>query len=98
MSVKYPGTINITILGDQIFELDEMLSVSLKNPVGVVIGDGEGIVTIGEIFVRIAAFSGLEVYTFRTYPAEILGGHVTFQARIADTLKWFTGLRRQVRN
>ena len=27
---------------------------------------GEGIVTIGEIFVRIAAFSGLEVYTFRT--------------------------------
>jgi 2-oxoglutarate ferredoxin oxidoreductase subunit alpha len=45
---------------------------------------GEGIVTIGEIFVRIAAFSGLEVYTFRTFPAEILGGHVTFQARIAD--------------
>jgi 2-oxoglutarate ferredoxin oxidoreductase subunit alpha len=45
---------------------------------------GEGIVTIGEIFVRIAAFSGLEVYTFRTFPAEILGGHVTFQARISD--------------
>jgi 2-oxoglutarate ferredoxin oxidoreductase subunit alpha len=45
---------------------------------------GEGIVTIGEIFVRIAAFSGLEVYTFRTFPAEILGGHVIFQARIAD--------------
>lgn len=46
---------------------------------------GEGIVTIGEIFVRIAAFSGLEVYTFRTFPAEIKGGQVTFQARIADT-------------
>jgi 2-oxoglutarate ferredoxin oxidoreductase subunit alpha len=45
---------------------------------------GEGIVTIGEIFVRIAAFAGLEVYTFRTFPAEILGGHVTFQARISD--------------
>jgi len=45
---------------------------------------GEGIVTIGEVFVRIAAFSGLEVYTFRTFPAEILGGHVIFQARIAD--------------
>ena len=45
---------------------------------------GEGIVTIGEVFVRIAAFSGLEVYTFRTFPAEILGGHVTFQARISD--------------
>ncbi len=45
---------------------------------------GEGIVTIGEIFVRIAAYSGLEVYTFRTYPSEIRGGNVIFQARIAD--------------
>ena len=43
---------------------------------------GEGIVTIGEIFVRIAAYSGLEVFTFRTFPAEILGGHVMYQARI----------------
>jgi 2-oxoglutarate ferredoxin oxidoreductase subunit alpha len=43
---------------------------------------GEGIVTIGEIFARIAAFSGLEVFTFRTFPAEIMGGHVMFQARI----------------
>jgi 2-oxoglutarate ferredoxin oxidoreductase subunit alpha len=43
---------------------------------------GEGIVTIGEIFVRIAARSGLEVFTFRTYPAEIMGGHVIYQARI----------------
>jgi 2-oxoglutarate ferredoxin oxidoreductase subunit alpha len=46
---------------------------------------GEGIVTIGEIFARIAAFSGLEVFTFRTFPAEIMGGHVMFQARIAAT-------------
>jgi 2-oxoglutarate ferredoxin oxidoreductase subunit alpha len=43
---------------------------------------GEGIVTIGEVFVRIAAFSGLEVFTFRTFPAEIMGGHVVYQARI----------------
>jgi 2-oxoglutarate ferredoxin oxidoreductase subunit alpha len=43
---------------------------------------GEGIVTIGEIFVRIAARAGLEVFTFRTYPAEIMGGHVIYQARI----------------
>ena len=33
-----------------------------------------GIVTTGEIFARIAAFSGLEVYTTRTIPAEIKGG------------------------
>jgi 2-oxoglutarate/2-oxoacid ferredoxin oxidoreductase subunit alpha len=45
---------------------------------------GGGIVTIGEIFVRIAAFSGLDVFTFRTFPAEIIGGQVIFQARIAD--------------
>ncbi|MFQ6014382.1 MAG: 2-oxoacid:acceptor oxidoreductase subunit alpha [Anaerolineae bacterium] len=45
---------------------------------------GEGIVTTGEIFARIAAFSGLEVYTFRTYPAEILGGHVMLQVRLSD--------------
>jgi len=43
---------------------------------------GEGIVTIGDVFARIAAFSGLNVFTFRTFPAEILGGHVMYQARI----------------
>jgi 2-oxoglutarate ferredoxin oxidoreductase subunit alpha len=45
---------------------------------------GEGIVTIGEVFVRIAAYSGLEVFTFRTFPAEIMGGHVMYQARIGS--------------
>jgi len=45
---------------------------------------GEGIVTIGEVFTRIAAYAGLNVFTFRTFPAEILGGHVTYQARIGS--------------
>jgi 2-oxoglutarate ferredoxin oxidoreductase subunit alpha len=45
---------------------------------------GEGIVTTGEIFARIAATAGLEIYTFRTYPAEILGGPVMFQLRIKN--------------
>jgi 2-oxoglutarate ferredoxin oxidoreductase subunit alpha len=45
---------------------------------------GEGVVTIGDIFARIAAFAGMEVHTFQTFPAEILGGHVIFQVRIAD--------------
>jgi 2-oxoglutarate/2-oxoacid ferredoxin oxidoreductase subunit alpha len=45
---------------------------------------GEGVVTIGDIFARICAFAGMEVYTFQTFPAEILGGHVIFQARIGD--------------
>lgn len=43
-----------------------------------------GIVTTGEIVARIAAYSGLEVYTTRTIPAEIKGGHVMFQLRASE--------------
>lgn len=43
-----------------------------------------GIVTTGEIVARIAAFSGLEIYTTRTIPAEIKGGHVMFQLRTSE--------------
>jgi len=50
-----------------------------------------GIVTTGEIFARIAAYAGLEVYTTRTIPAEIKGGHVMFQARIAPEEVWSQG-------
>ncbi|MEW5717810.1 MAG: 2-oxoacid:acceptor oxidoreductase subunit alpha [Chloroflexota bacterium] len=50
-----------------------------------------GIVTTGEVFARIAAYAGLEVYTTRTIPAEIKGGHVMFQMRIAPTEVWSQG-------
>ncbi len=50
-----------------------------------------GIVTTGEVFARIAAYAGLEVYTTRTIPAEIKGGHVMFQARVAPTKVWSQG-------
>lgn len=43
-----------------------------------------GIITTGEIVARIAAYSGLEIYTTRTIPAEIKGGHVMFQLRTSD--------------
>jgi 2-oxoglutarate/2-oxoacid ferredoxin oxidoreductase subunit alpha len=43
-----------------------------------------GIVTTGEVFARIASFVGLEIYTTRTIPAEIKGGHVMFQVRVAN--------------
>lgn len=43
---------------------------------------GEGTITLGDIFARIAARSGLEVYSFRTYPAEIKGGQVMYQTRL----------------
>ena len=50
-----------------------------------------GIVTTGEVFARIAAYAGLEVYTTRTVPAEIKGGHVMFQVRIAPIQVWSQG-------
>ncbi|MFP4346171.1 MAG: 2-oxoacid:acceptor oxidoreductase subunit alpha [Anaerolineales bacterium] len=43
---------------------------------------GEGTITLGDLYTRIAARSGLEVYTLRTYPAEIRGGQVLFQTRV----------------
>ena len=43
---------------------------------------GEGTITLGDLFTRIAARVGLEVYTFRTYPSEIKGGQVLVQARL----------------
>jgi len=42
-----------------------------------------GVDTTGQVFARIAALAGLEVYTTRTIPAEIKGGHVMFQVRAA---------------
>ena len=42
-----------------------------------------GIVATGEIFAYMAAMAGLEVYTTRTIPAEIKGGHVMYQMRAA---------------
>jgi len=43
---------------------------------------GEGTITLGDLFTQLAATSGLEVYSFRTYPAEIKGGQVMYQARL----------------
>ncbi|MGC9399633.1 MAG: 2-oxoacid:acceptor oxidoreductase subunit alpha [Anaerolineae bacterium] len=43
---------------------------------------GEGTITLGELFTRTAARRGLEIYTLRTYPSEIKGGQVMFQARL----------------
>ena len=59
------------------------MSISDKTVVVRVGGEaGEGTVTLGDLFTRIAAHVGLEVYTYRTYPAEVKGGQVLFQARL----------------
>ena len=42
---------------------------------------GEGVISCGEILAHACARMGLEIYTFRTYPAEIKGGPAMFQVR-----------------
>ncbi len=46
---------------------------------------GEGVISTGDLFTTACARSGLEIYTFRTYPAEIKGGHAMIQVRVADS-------------
>ncbi|MBI4343643.1 MAG: 2-oxoacid:acceptor oxidoreductase family protein, partial [Candidatus Omnitrophica bacterium] len=47
---------------------------------------GEGVISTGELLTLTLARIGFEIYTFRTYPAEIKGGHANFQVRAADKL------------
>lgn len=45
---------------------------------------GEGVISCGEILTKAAARSGFQIFTFRTYPAEIRGGLCMFQLRVDD--------------
>ncbi len=56
------------------------------NDVTIRIGgeSGEGTISGGDILALGAARWGYHVYTFRTFPAEILGGPCMFQVRIGD--------------
>ncbi|MBI4597417.1 MAG: 2-oxoacid:acceptor oxidoreductase subunit alpha [Candidatus Omnitrophica bacterium] len=47
---------------------------------------GEGVISTGEMLTTALARAGFEIYTFRTYPAEIKGGHANFQVRAAGKL------------
>lgn len=47
---------------------------------------GEGVISTGELFTTACARSGLEIYTFRSYPAEIKGGHAMIQVRVAGEI------------
>src|SRR5439155_6475037 len=59
---------------------------SMVNEVTIRIGgeSGEGTISGGDILALAAARWGYHVYTFRTFPAEILGGPCLFQVRISD--------------
>src|SRR5258707_5343574 len=58
----------------------------MENEVTIRIGgeSGEGTISGGDILALAAARWGYHVYTFRTFPAEILGGPCLFQVRIRD--------------
>ncbi len=45
---------------------------------------GEGVISCGEMLTTAFARSAYDVYTFRTYPAEIKGGPAMFQVRASD--------------
>src|SRR5713101_2977742 len=58
----------------------------MVNEVTIRIGgeSGEGTISGGDILALASARWGYHVYTFRTFPAEILGGPCLFQVRIGD--------------
>jgi 2-oxoglutarate ferredoxin oxidoreductase subunit alpha len=47
---------------------------------------GEGVISCGEILTLACARMGLEIYTFRSYPAEIKGGPAMFQVRTSKEI------------
>ncbi|MBI2104932.1 MAG: 2-oxoacid:acceptor oxidoreductase subunit alpha [Candidatus Omnitrophica bacterium] len=47
---------------------------------------GEGVISTGEMLTLALARAGFEIYTFRTYPAEIKGGHASYQVRASGNL------------
>ncbi len=58
----------------------------MENEVTIRIGgeSGEGTISGGDILAQAASRWGYHVYTFRTFPAEILGGPCMFQVRISN--------------
>ncbi|MBF0181993.1 MAG: 2-oxoacid:acceptor oxidoreductase subunit alpha [Magnetococcales bacterium] len=45
---------------------------------------GEGVVSTGDFIAAACARAGLEVYTFKTFPAEVRGGYCMYQIRVSS--------------
>ena len=54
-----------------------------KNDLIIRIGSegGEGVISVGDFITQACAHAGLDVYTFKTFPAEIKGGYAMYQVR-----------------
>lgn len=47
-----------------------------------VVGEGgDGIISVGDLIAQACARAGLDIYTFKTFPAEIKGGYAMYQVR-----------------
>ena len=57
---------------------------------------GEGVISTGELVAQAAARAGFELLTFKTYPAEIKGGHALIQLRLSDRRLYTQGDRLDV--
>lgn len=60
-----------------------MQDISSKNDLIIRIGGegGEGVISVGDFITQACARTGLDVYTFKTFPAEIKGGYAMYQVR-----------------
>jgi len=52
---------------------------------------GEGVISCGEMLTLVLARMGNEIYTFRSYPAEIKGGYAMFQVRTSPEVLFSHG-------
>ncbi|HET7833653.1 MAG TPA: 2-oxoacid:acceptor oxidoreductase subunit alpha [Gallionella sp.] len=59
-----------------------MQGITKKDLIIRVAGEGgEGIISVGDMITQACARAGLDVYTFKTFPAEIKGGYAMYQLR-----------------
>ena len=76
----------ITIVGDN-WKSDNQFGVCMaKNDLVIRIAGegGEGVISTGDFVAAACARAGLEVYTFKTFPAEIRGGYAMYQVRTSE--------------
>ncbi len=52
---------------------------------------GEGVISTGDLLTQACARAGLEVYTFKTFPAEIKGGYAMYQVRTSPQALYSQG-------
>jgi len=65
---------------------DTMPKTDLVIRIGGDTATDPGIISAGEIVTHAAALAGLDIYTFKTFPAEIKGGQALYQVRINNQI------------